>query len=177
MLEDEAQKTISALTEDLKGLRTGRANPSLVENIAVEAYGSPMALKGVAAITAPDARTLAVEPWDAALVPAIVKAIENSSLGLRPVVDGVRIRLTIPPLTEERRRELTRLVSQRVEEGRIKLRKLREEERERINTEERAKNISEDEKFRRLKEIDKKTEEWQAKIDETKKRKEEELLA
>lgn len=177
MREDEAQKIIGLLTEELKGLRAGRANPSLVEGLHVEAYGTATELKALAAITASDARTLHIEPWDASLVQAIVKAIESSSLGLGPVVDGIRIRLTLPPLTEERRRELHRLVSQRVEDARVKLRKLREEERERINGEERAKKISEDEKFRRFKELDKKTDEWQAKIDEIKKKKETELLA
>lgn len=176
MREDEAQRILTLLTEELKGVRTGRASPSLVEAIRVDAYGSATELKGLAAITASDARTLSIEPWDASLVPSILKAIESSSLGLQPVVDGVRIRLTLPPLTEERRRELNRLVSQKIEDTRVKLRKLREEERERINGEERAKQISEDEKFRRFKELDKKTDQWQAKADEIKKKKETELM-
>lgn len=176
MREDEAQKVIHILTEELKGMRAGRANPSLVEGVNIEAYGSAMQLKELAAITASDARTLVIEPWDASLVPSILKAIESSSLGLQPVVDGIRIRLALPPLTEERRRELNRLVSQKVEDARVKLRKLREEERERINDEERAKQISEDEKFRRLKELDKQADEWQTKVDEIKKKKETELI-
>lgn len=110
----------------LRGLRAGRATPQLVENIEVDAYGASMRLKELASITTPDPRTIQVEPWDAQQLTAVEKAIATSSLGVNPVRSGNMIRVPLPPLTEERRQELTKLVRQHIEEARVSIRHTRE---------------------------------------------------
>ncbi len=120
------QPALQHLEEVLRGIRAGRASPGLVESIEVEAYGSRMRLKDVAAITTPDARTIQVEPWDKAVVPAVEKAIAASPLGVNPATAGAVIRVPVPPLTEERRTELSKLVRQKVEEAKISIRNARE---------------------------------------------------
>ncbi|MDP3794622.1 MAG: ribosome recycling factor [bacterium] len=175
-MTDEPEKIIRAFSEELKGLRAGRATPALVEHIMVNAYGSKMPLKGVAAITVPGGQSIEIEPWDASLLKAIEEAIETSSLGLKPMAERNKLRLNIPPLTQERRRELARAVSEKAEEARVKLRRVREVERERMIAQERSKKISEDEKFRQLKKLDEQMNEWQEKVEAARKEKEEEIL-
>lgn len=176
MRADEAEKVIALFSDELRSIRAGRATPALVEGVVVEAYGANMPLKSLAAITLPDPRTILIEPWDAALMPVMLQALEAAQVGLRPVVDGRTIRLQVPPLTQERRKELARLVTQKTEETKVRLRKMREGERERILKEERAKNISQDEKFRQFKTLDKETDAWMEKVDGLRKKKEEEIL-
>lgn len=120
------QPTLNHLNEVLRGMRAGRASPALVEGIEVEAYGSRMRLKDLARIGVPDARTLQVEPWDKAMVPAVEKALAASALGITPVTAGASIRLPIPALTEERRQELTKIVRAAVEDAKVSVRNVRE---------------------------------------------------
>jgi ribosome recycling factor len=125
--EKRMAKAIQALEHDLTTIRTGRANPALVERLHVEYYGSELPLNQVAGITVPEARLLVIQPWDRSSLPAIEKAILKSELGLTPTNDGTVIRIALPQLTEERRRELVRLVHRRVEEGRVAIRNARRE--------------------------------------------------
>lgn len=123
--EDKMSKAIASLEHDLSGIRTGRANPGLVEKLTVEYYGSEMPLNQVAGINVPEARLIVIQPWDKSSIPAIEKAIQKSELGLNPSNDGNVIRIVLPQLTEERRRDLVKLVHKRVEEGRVAIRNVR----------------------------------------------------
>ncbi|HLD17983.1 MAG TPA: ribosome recycling factor [Patescibacteria group bacterium] len=163
-------------TAELGQLRTGRASPSLVEDLPVEGYGSTMALKGVASVSLSDARTLLVEPWDKALLKAIEKAIQASSLGVNPTVDGSAVRIVLPPLTEESRKQLVKVMREKLEDARVAARAVRERVREQVVRLEREKEIGEDEKFKQLDELDKLTKECVQKIDEAGERKEKEIM-
>lgn len=139
---------IEFLKRDISGLRTGRATPALVEDIAIEAYGTRQPLKSVASISVADAKTLNIEPWDKSLMQAVETGIRASSLGINPVNDGKLIRLPLPTLTSERRAELIKVLHQKLEAAKISLRKVREEIRDQIEGAEKNKQISEDEKFK-----------------------------
>jgi len=139
------QKAIDALRRELATIRTGRARPALVENIRVTSYGVPTPLMQVASITAPEPRMLIIQPYDRQLLPGIEKAILRSELGLTPTNDGRVIRLVIPQLTEERRRELVRVVHKKMEEGRVAVRNIRRDTLETLRAMQRDKQISEDE--------------------------------
>lgn len=146
---------IDFLKSDLTQLRTGRASTAMVDAITVEAYGSRQPLKAVGTINIADAKTLTVEPWDKGMLQAIEQGIRDSGLGINPVNDGRLIRLVLPDLTSERRQELIKILGQKLEHARIGLRKVREEVRELIASEEKDKNISEDDKFRLQDEVEK----------------------
>lgn len=139
------EASIEALKKDLAGIRTGRATPALIENIKVDYAGASMPLKHIAGISASGASLLIIQPWDPTSTQSIEKAIFKSSLGLTPNIDGRIIRLNIPPLTEERRQELTKLVKRRVEEGKIAIRNLRREAVDELKQLEKGKEISQDE--------------------------------
>lgn len=160
-------KAVAHFGEDLKSLRTGRANVSLLDGIMVEAYGVPQLLKAVASLSTPDARTVAVAPWDKTLIGPIEKAIrERQSLGLNPSNDGNVVRMTIPPLTEERRREIVKSLGGKVEECRIALRNIRHDVLNEVKRLEKAKEAtSDDVKFAEA-ELNKKIEQYQRKIEE-----------
>lgn len=143
--EAKMSKAVEILERELLGLRTGRASPALVENIRVDYYGVPTPIKELASIAVPEARLLVIQPWDRNALPAIEKAILKSELGITPSNDGNLIRLVIPQLTEERRRDLVRLVRKRVEEGKVAIRNVRREALEKIRLAEKEKEISEDE--------------------------------
>lgn len=145
--ENHMRKATEALRANLMSIRTGRASTSLVENLRVEAYGSTMPLNQLATISAPEPRLLVIRPWDASTASAIEKAILKSDLGLTPINDGQIIRLPIPRLTEERRQELSKLVSRRVEEGRVAVRNCRRDGQEDLRELEKEKMISEDELY------------------------------
>lgn len=149
-------KTIEALKKDLATVRTGRATPALVDSIKVDYYGAPTPLKQIANISAPEARLLVIQPWDNSTIGEIKKAILKSDLGLNPTSDGTFIRLSVPPLSEERRKELVRVVHKKTEDGRVALRNVRRDALEMLRELEREKEISEDEQKRaqeRLQEI------------------------
>ena len=143
-------KTVEVLQRELATIRTGRASPALVEQIRVDYYGVPTPLGQMATISVPEARLLVIQPWDKGSLSSIEKAILKSGLGLNPANDGDVIRLAIPQLTEERRRELVRVVRKRVEEGRVAIRNVRRETMEQLRDLARNKEISEDEQKRAL---------------------------
>jgi ribosome recycling factor len=145
--EEKMRKAVEALHADLASVRTGRASPALVDRLKVEYYGSNMPLNQLATISAPEPRLLMIRPWDASALSAIEKAVLKSDLGLTPSNDGKIIRLPIPRLTEERRQDLTKLVSRRVEEGKVALRNSRRDGLEDIREMEKEKMISEDELY------------------------------
>lgn len=146
--EPEFAKAVEHLKTELKTLRTGRASSQLVENLQVEYYGAPTALIQIAQITVPEARTITIQPYDKSALKDIEKAIQSSNLGINPVNDGAYIRLTIPAMTEERRKELVKVVSQLAEKARVAVRNIREEIWKEIQKMEKDGKISEDEKMR-----------------------------
>ncbi|MBI2055310.1 MAG: ribosome recycling factor [Candidatus Sungbacteria bacterium] len=176
-LERKLDEIGSALKSEVSGLRTGRATPALVEDLEVEAYGVRQPLKALAAISAPDARQILIQPWDKSLLPAIEKAIQSSPIGLNPVADKDAIRLFLPPLTEERKRDLVKVLKEKLEQARIQVRRTRDEVMKIVEAEERAKTISEDEKFRRKEEVEKKVGEWNKKVEELGAVKEREIMS
>jgi ribosome recycling factor len=175
-LDGRMGKTVDVLQGDLLTIRTGRASPSLVERLEVEYYGTMTPLNQLASISVPEPRLIAIRPWDASALPAIEKAILRSELGLTPQNDGKLIRLTIPRLTEERRRELVKVVQRRVEEGKIALRNIRRDAIDDLRQFEKEKLITEDEFHDGRDEIQKVTDDFAAKMDELGKRKEEVIL-
>jgi ribosome recycling factor len=174
--EERMNKAVDALRDDLVTIRTGRASPALVERLPVEYYGTPTPLNQLATISVPEPRLLAIRPWDPNALPEIEKAILKSELGLTPSNDGKVIRLTIPRLTEERRRELVKIVGRRVEEGRIAIRNIRRDAIEDLRELERERLISEDEFYRAKDDIQEITDKFVAKMDEIGREKEREIL-
>jgi len=143
--EERMEKAVNALRGDLLGIRTGRASPALVEKLSVECYGSVMPLNQTATIAVPEPRLLTIRPWDSSIIGEIEKAILRSELGLTPINDGKIIRLPIPPLTDERRRDLAKMVGRRVEEGRVAVRNVRRDGLRDLGEAKKQKQISEDE--------------------------------
>lgn len=152
--KEDFDKAIDHVKKDISGLRTGRATPTLVEDIVVEAYGTRQPLKAVASISVTDARTLSIEPWDKGLLKAVETGLQNSQIGINPVNDGRVIRLPMPALTQERREELVKILHQKLEQGRIALRQMRETVKSEIDNAEKAKTIGEDEKFKAQKKLE-----------------------
>lgn len=167
---------IDHLNKELGGLRTGRATPALVENLPVPAYDGTMELKGLASVGVLDAKTLIIDPWDKALIPAIEKAIRDSGIGLSPATDGGKIRLMMPQMTEENRLRMVKVMKEKIEESRIALRGVREGLREEILEKEKAKEMSEDEKFKLLDDLEKFTKEFNEEISAMGENKEEEIM-
>jgi len=174
--EEKMKKTIAAVSRQFAEVRGGRASPSLVEHVTVDYYGTPTPLKQLAAITAPEPRLLMVQPWDASLVQEIEKTILKSGLGIVPQVDGKLIRLPVPPLTTERRNELTKLVHKMAEEGRVAIRTIRRDANEVVKKLKTDKQISEDDAFKAQGDIQKLTDKHIAEIDTLLKTKEQALL-
>jgi ribosome recycling factor len=175
-LRERMQKSVEVLQDDLLSIRTGRASPALVEKLQVEYYGTLTPLNQMASTAAPEPRLLVIRPWDPAALPDIERAILRSDLGLTPMNDGKLIRLSIPRLTEERRRELVKVVSRRVEEARVAVRNLRRDALQDLKDFEKEKMISEDDFYRGKDEVQEQTDEFIEKIDEIGKRKEEEVM-
>lgn len=165
-LSAELKKIILGLKADVSSLRTGRATPALVEDLAVEAYGGRQILKTLAAISIPEPRHILIQPWDRTLVPAIEKAIQVSSLGVQPIADKDSIRLALPTLTEERKGELVRVLKEKMESSRIQIRRMRDEAMKEIEVQEKSKQISEDERFRKKQEVENVVSEYNKKIEE-----------
>lgn len=147
-IKKELEAVLSRVTAEIAVLHSTRATPALVENIPVAAYGGKMPLKQVASLSVPDARTIIVQPWDTSLMPEIQKAIQASNLGMGSAVDEKFIRLNMPQLSEERRREVIKILGKKIEEGRISIRKVRDHAIKALEEQEKKKEISEDEKFR-----------------------------
>ena len=169
------QKTLDAVKTEFHNLRTGRASITLVETIQVDCYGNMTPLKSIASISISDAKTIAIQPWDHSLCPAVEKAILKSELGLTPANDGKVIRIKVPALTEERRRELDKLIRKIAEDGRISLRTVRHEANEAVKRLEKAKTVSEDESRTTQKKIQEFTDRFVKLIDETLSKKEAEI--
>lgn len=174
--EARMKGAIQALEEDLAGIRTGRAHPALVERLAVEYYGVPTPLVQLASISVPEPRSLLIRPFDATSLRAIERGIQASDLGLTPNNDGKAIRLNLPPLTEERRRELVKLVHHRVEEARVAARNVRRDSIRDLREFEQEKMISEDERKRGEDELQKLTDRFVEEINKIGEHKEKEIL-
>ncbi len=164
--EEKMAKTLSVLKEDLNTVRAGRANPSLLDQITVEYYGSPTPLKQLSNIQVPDPRTLMIIPFDPKSVGIIEKAIQAANIGINPSNDGKNIRLAIPPLTEERRKDLTKQIKKMGEESKVAVRNLRRDVNETIKKEEKAGELTEDDVKKELEEIQKLTDKCIKDIDE-----------
>lgn len=174
--KDRMEKAFLALKDDFGGLRTGRASASLLESITVDAYGSSMPITSCAAISVPEPRMISVNVWDKGLVVSVEKAIRNSGLGLNPVTDGTTLRVPIPPLTEERRKELVKIAGKYAEEKRVAVRNVRRDANDDIKKAEKDSVISEDEQKRMNTEIQSFTDAAIKKIDEALKVKEVEIM-
>lgn len=168
-------RVLEFLKNDLAQLRSGRANPAMIENVKVDAYGTKVNLKEVASILVPDPKTLLIQVWDKSLVNSAAKGIEESHLGLMPSIEGQNIKLVLPPLVEERRRELTKLLHEKLEQTRIRIRRERDEVWHRVQNLEKEKKISEDDKFRAKDELQKTVDEFNKKVKEIGEGKEREL--
>jgi ribosome recycling factor len=173
---EHMDKTLEALHFDLRAIRTGRASPALVERLQVEYYGTPTPLNQLAGTTVPEPRLLVIRPWDRSTIGIIEKAILKSDLGLNPSNDGQVIRLVIPQLTEERRRELSKQVARRVEEARVSARNIRRDAIDMLRDLEKEKMISEDELFEARDKVQHLTDDYIKQIDEIGKAKEAEIL-
>ncbi|MCB0045468.1 MAG: ribosome recycling factor [Caldilineaceae bacterium] len=174
--EKRMDKAVEAMENDLMAIRTGRASPSLVERLTVDYYNMPTPLQQLAAISIPDAQTIQIRPYTANDIPAIERAIALSDLGLTPNNDGQNIRLIIPPLTEERRRDLSKVVHKRAEEARVAVRNIRRDEINDLREMERESMISEDDLHRGQDRIQDKTDEHIKHIDDLAKEKEKEIM-
>jgi ribosome recycling factor len=175
-LERRMKGAVEALKHDLSGLRTGRANVGLLDPVHVEVYGQSMPLNQVATVTAPEPRLLSVQVWDKSNVGPVEKAIRSAGLGLNPINDGQLLRLPIPDLTEERRKELAKLTHQYAEKARIAIRNVRRDGMESLKLDEKKHEISEDERKRAETEVQKLTDEMIKAADEAMAHKEKEIL-
>lgn len=170
------EKAIEALQRELATVRTGRANPSLVERVMVEQYGTDMPLNQLANIAAPEARLLTIAPWDKSAIPAIEKALRKSEFGFNPTSDGSLIRIAIPPLTEERRKQLVKMVGGKVEEAKVAVRNIRRDAMSQAREFKDEKMISEDDERRAETQIQETTNKFTAQADELGKIKERDLM-
>ncbi len=173
--ETKMQKALEVVQREFNTLRTGRASPALVEGLRVDYFGTPTPLKQLANISTPDPKMLVIQPWDANSVQEIEKALQKSDLGLTPVVEGKVIRVPVPPLSTERRDELTKIAHRLAEEGRVAIRNVRHAAKEGIEKMLKDKTITEDEKFKNLDNLQKLTDRYHKKVDEVLTSKEAEL--
>lgn len=174
--ERRMKNAISVLQRELDGLRTGRARPSLVESLKVDYYDSVLPLNQLATVSVPEPRLIAIQPWDRQALGAIEKAIQKSDLGLNPINDGHIIRLAIPQLTEERRKELVKVVHKKTEEGRVAVRNVRRHSVEEIRALDKEKKVSEDDDHRAQEQLQRLTDRFITDIDKLGREKETELL-
>lgn len=170
------EKIFTHYKEELGQLRTGRASGALVENIPVQAYGSTMPIKALGNINVPDAKTVVIDPWDKSLLKDVEKAITDARIGVNPVIDGAIIRLSFPPMTEESRKQVVKILKQKSEETRIAIRQVREAIKEEIAKKEQANEIAEDQRFKMQDELDKMVKEFNERIEEMMQEKEKEIM-
>ncbi len=175
-VESKMKKTIEALKRELVSIRTGRASPALLEPLKVDYYGAPTPLVQMATLSAPEPRLLTIKPWDQTQLHAIEKAILKSDLGLTPTNDGKIIRLAIPPLTEERRRDLTKVVHKHAEEARVALRNVRRDGLKDLEDLEKEKMISEDQHFKGKEMLQELIDKYTVQVDQVAKAKEAEIM-
>ncbi len=175
-IERRMTGAVESLKSDLSGLRTGRANTSLLDPVMVEVYGSMMPLNQVATVSAPEPRMLSVQVWDKGNLIAVEKGIAHANLGLNPMIDGQTLRLPMPDLTEERRKELAKLAGQYAEKAKIAIRNVRRDGMEALKADEKKKEISEDDRKRLEDEVQKLTDTYVAESDDAAAKKEQEIL-
>ena len=174
--ETKMQKSLDALGKEILTIRTGRASPALVDRIPVEYYGNPTPLNQLASITAPEPRLIVIQPWDRTVITAVEKALQKSELGLNPANDGQVIRVPIPPLNEERRREYVRLVKRYAEGAHVAIRNIRRDQMEKIKAAEKAKQVSADDAKRASERLQKVSDRYIAKVDQQAAHKEAEIM-
>lgn len=175
-MAEKMEKSVETFKNELAKVRTGRASLSLLDDISVDAYGSGMPLNQVATLTIPESRLIAIQPWDPQMVPAIEKAILKSSIGLTPVSDGKVIRLSIPQLTEERRKQLVKQVKKIAEDFRVAIRNVRRDANDTFKKQKKDKEISEDDMFSLQEEAQNETNRYVKQIDELTASKEKEVM-
>jgi ribosome recycling factor len=175
-VESKMHKCVEATRSEFASIRTGRAVPALLDRILVEAYGQSVPLKQVAGVSTPDSRTLLLTAWDKAVVPSIRKAVEKSDLGLTPNVDGTAIRLAIPPLNEERRKELAKLVKKKAEDGRVAVRNVRHRAHDELKGQLKSHEITEDDNKRMQESLQRFTDKYIKEIDALVAAKEKEIM-
>jgi len=174
--EARMAKAVDTTRHDFAGIRTGRASPALLDRLEVEAYGATVPLKQVASVSSPDGRSLVVSAYDKSTVPAIRKAIETSDLGLNPNVDGQTVRLSFPPLNEERRKDLVKVVHKRGEEGKVAIRSIRHKSHDTVKTLLKDHKITEDENKRGNDQLQKLTDKYVKDVDALMAAKEKEIM-
>src|SRR5215216_6514878 len=174
--EHKMTRAVEVLGNDLQSVRTGRATPALLDRIQVDYYGSPTPINGVASITAPEARMVLVQPWDRGMLSAIEKAIQKSDLGINPSNDGQVIRLVLPQLTEDRRKELVKQVHHRTEEARVAVRNIRREALDHLRKAEKEGGISMEDERRAQERLQKITDQFVKRVDEVSRKKETEVM-
>ncbi len=175
-MESSMEKAIAAYQKELNRLRTGRASPALLEGIRVDYYGTPTPINQTASVNIPESRLIVIQPWDKSTIEAIEKAIQKANLGLSPANDGTVIRISIPPLTEERRKELGKLAKKMAEECKIAVRNIRREANEGLKKLEKDKKIPEDDYHRATEDVQKSTNQKVEQIDEILEAKQKEIL-
>jgi ribosome recycling factor len=176
-VEGRMARAVEAMERDFQGIRTGRASTALVERITVDYYGTQTPLNQLAGISVPEAHQIVIQPWDRGVLGAIEKAIQKSDVGLVPNVDGTVVRLNIPPLTEDRRKDLVRVVHKRMEEARVEIRNLRREAADALKREEREGDVGADEAHRQHDQVQRLTDRFISDVDRLGGAKEEEVLA
>jgi len=174
--QEEFNKAIDFFKKEITNLRTSRANPSMLESVQVEVYGAKTPLNGLASITVPEARSIVVTPWDKNIIKDIEKSIVSADLGISVVNEGEKLRLTVPQLTEENRRELVKKLNEKVEAARVAIRQVRDEIKNDIEQAEKNKEINEDDKFRFIKELDEEVRKKNDELKEIRDKKEEEIM-
>jgi len=175
-VESRMHKCVEATRNEFASIRTGRASPALLDRLLVEAYGQPVPVKQVASISTPDSRSLVITAWDKGVVSAIRKAIEKSDLGLTPNVDGIAIRLIIPPLNEERRKDLAKVVKKKAEDGRVAVRNVRHKSHDEIRAQLKSGEITEDDNKRMQDSLQRLTDRYVKEIDALVASKEKEIM-
>lgn len=176
MKQEAFTKAVAHFEEELGKLRTGRAHPGLVEGLLVDYYNTPTPIKQIASVSVPEPRQILISPWDKGVLGKIEVAIRESELGFNPMNDGVGVRITLPALTEERRKELVKVLNSKAEEARIAIRSVREDIWKDIQEAEKAGEMGEDEKFRGKDELQKVVDDYNAKIESLRDKKEHEIL-
>jgi ribosome recycling factor len=174
--EHKMARAVEAMERDFQGIRTGRASTSLVERLHVDYYGTQTPLNQLAGISVPESHQIVIQPWDRAVLGAIEKAIQKSDIGLVPNVDGTVVRLNIPPLTEERRKDLVKVVHKRMEEARVEIRNIRRDAADDLKKEERDGTVGADDAHRQLEALQKTTDRFVAEVDRDGGSKEQEVL-
>jgi len=175
-LKSKMDKSLESLRKELSRVRTGRASLTLLDGVRVNYYGIPTPISQVATLSVPESRTISIQPWDSKMIVEIEKAIQKSGLGLTPISDGKIVRINIPPLTEERRKELVKVIKRMEEEGKVPLRNVRRDANEQLKTVKKDKLISEDDQFKYQEEVQKLMDKFIGKAEEAVKAKEKEIL-